>query len=575
MKRKTLWVGVAALAAGLIFVTVGAAATTTTVTLTVNSTTDSTTPCTVSNHKSTGTCTLRGAIAYADNLGADNTMFVIKLAAKTYHLSQGTLDIDASTVNTGNIVQIVGKTKTIGKKKHKKTVPASILDGSGNVKPASVFEVYSPTQMYNVVVEHGSGYGGGGIYNGSALDIENSVITNNTACSAWSGNSCTGTYQNGGGIEMATSSSYHPILTLYKTTVSHNKAAYGGGIDFENTHHSTVYILKSHIDDNIACQTFSNGVCAGDGQGGGIYDSGETMTVESSTVNGNVAGSPAYSTGYYKSLGGGIYTDEDALQLLNTTVSGNLAGEWGGGIYDDNHLDLVNSTVSHNVAAIGGGGITEEYLLTSKSSTISGNTAGGAFACTVNGNSTTCKRTTKTTTGTCATLYPSATQCSDYDGGGGGLYADYEYPQLVGTTVTKNTAVTLSGDAANCSGGQGGGVWNAWAWTATGGSKFTNNVADCGGGIYNYWDSASDTYTLVLNNSLISGNTALTDGGGLWTAGTGTATLYGTTVTGNHAGHKTGGVWDDGLGSVLLGPGNKLSKNTSPGSCKNITFPCK
>src|SRR6516162_9897014 len=141
MKRKSFWVGVAVLAAGLIFVTGGGAATVTTVTLTVNSTIDSTSPCSVVNHKSTGTCTLRGAILYASNAGADNTMYVIKLSAKTYHLSQGTLDIDGEGPSTANIVQLVGATKTIGRKKQRHTVPASIIDGGGNVKPASVFRI--------------------------------------------------------------------------------------------------------------------------------------------------------------------------------------------------------------------------------------------------------------------------------------------------------------------------------------------------------------------------------------------------------------------------------------------------
>jgi CSLREA domain-containing protein len=166
MTRKSFWAGVAVLAAGLIFVTGGGAATMTTVTLTVNSTTDSTTPCTIANHKSTGTCTLRGAVLYANNLGNDNTMFVIKLSAKTYHLSQGTLDVDGGSANTGNIVQIVGATKTIGKKKHRHKVPASIIDGSGNVKPASVLQIDDPTQMSNVVITGGSGSSSYKCYNG-------------------------------------------------------------------------------------------------------------------------------------------------------------------------------------------------------------------------------------------------------------------------------------------------------------------------------------------------------------------------------------------------------------------------
>src|SRR4051794_16036278 len=103
MKRKSFWSGIAVLAAGLIFVTGGGAATMSTVTLTVNTTTDSAVACTVVNHKSVGTCSLRGAILWANALGNDNTLFVIKLAATTYTLSLGTLEIDAATSNTANI----------------------------------------------------------------------------------------------------------------------------------------------------------------------------------------------------------------------------------------------------------------------------------------------------------------------------------------------------------------------------------------------------------------------------------------------------------------------------------------
>jgi hypothetical protein len=583
MKRKSFWVGVAVLAAGLIFVTGGGAATVTTVTLTVNSTIDSTSPCSVVNHKSTGTCTLRGAILYASNAGADNTMYVIKLSAKTYHLSQGTLDIDGEGPSTANIVQLVGATKTIGRKKHRHTVPASIIDGGGNVKPASVFRIDSPTQMYNVVITGGSGYAGdggrgGGLFVSASLDLENSIVRNNTACSAWTGSNCTGGYAYGGGIYLPGLSSV--AMTLYKTTVTHNKAYYGGGIGYNNeggnSDEDAILLMSSHIDNNIACQTFSRGFCIGYGRGGGIWDDGETFTIDRSTVNGNVAGSRAYDTGD----GGGIYTDDDAMQVNHTVVSFNVAGEEGGGFYDDNHLDLVNSTVSHNAAGFEGGGGAVEYLFTSKNSTISGNTAGGTFECTIGGSSTTCKSTTNVTSGTCTSLYPTATKCSYNDGQGGGLFSDYEYPQFVGTTVTKNLAVSHTDSSSDCNstdsghGGQGGGVWTAWAMTAIQGSKFTANTAACGGGIFN-GPGGDPAYTVNLANSTISGNKALRDGGGLWTVGPGSAILYGMHITLNHANRHSGGVWDDQFGSVLLGVGNTITKNTSAGSCKNIALPCK
>jgi hypothetical protein len=45
-------------------------------------------------------------------------------------------------------------------------------------------------------------------------------------------------------------------------------------------------------------------------------------------------------------------------------------------------------------------------------------------------------------------------------------------------------------------------------------------------------------------------------------------------IVGNHAGRQTGGVWDDQVGSVLFGVGNTITTNTSPNSCKNVTWPC-
>lgn len=584
MRSKSFWVGVAVLAAGLTFVTGGGAATMTTVTLTVNSTADPVSPvgCTVANNKSTGTCTLRSAIIAARSYGHDNTMFVIKLAAKTYKLTQGTLDVGAATSNTGNIIQIVGKTKTTGKGKHKRTMPASIIDGSGNAAPSSVFLIESPTQMSNVVITGGTGNPyfscfngsnaagcGGGLFVDSSLDLQNSVVQKNTACSAYTGHTCTGTYVYGGGIYVP-DDGVNQVVTLYKTTVTHNVASGGGGIA-NRGYPSTLLIMSSHIDKNTACDTFSNGVCVGYGFGGGLANGGEQVTLDHSTVDGNVAGSPAYSQGE----GGGIFQVNDNVQLNHTTVSGNVAGYDGGGIaVNDDNIDLVDSTVSHNVAGVEGGGMYLDWLASYTKTTFSSNTAGGAFECTISGNKTTCKGTVKATTGTCATLYASASQCTSSDGYGGGLYSSREYPQFISSTVTKNLAASIKGDASGCGGGLGGGVFTNWTLTAVAGTKFTKNTADCGGGIYDDQNNTGPS-TFALSSSTIASNTALEDGGGIWTTGSGTGTLYGMTITKNKAGRQTGGVWDDQLGSVLLGAGNKITKNTGHGACKNITWPCK
>jgi hypothetical protein len=427
--------------------------------------------------------------------------------------------------------------------------------------------------MLNVIVTGGTGDTGGGIYMESALDMENSIVRNNVSCSSYVNNVCQ-TYEDGGGIYLGGKNTT-PHLSLYKTTVTKNVAYYGGGIANENQNHTSILVLNSHIDKNIACDAFSNGVCVGSGTGGGIYDDGESLFLEDSTVNGNQAGSPAYDTNTYntQSKGGGLWTN-DTAQLFHSVVSGNVAGQYGGGVYADDHADFVNSKVSNNVAGYQGGGVYIDYLMTSKGSTFSRNVAGGTFECTIAGNTTTCKHTAKTTSGACQ-IYPGNTACISYDGQGGGIYSYEEYPQVIATTISNNVAASISGDATNCGGGQGGGVYSYWTFTMAGGSKVTGNSADCGGGVYNYDGGPTDIFTFDFVNSSMTKNSAIEDGGAIWTAGSGSGTLYGMTISANHAGRQTGGVWDDQLGSVLLGVGNTLANNTSTGACKNITFPCK
>ena len=566
MRAKSLFVTVAVLAAGLIFVTGGEAAPTTTVTLKVTTTADSSTPCKLVNHKSVGACTLRGAILAANAYPEDNTRFAVNLAKGTYHLSLGMLDVEAP-----GVVRIVGATKGTAQK------PASIINGFGNPKPASVFVIQTPAQLLNVVISGGSGdpditcagsYSGcgGGIVVESALDLENSVVLNNRACSAWTGNTCTGPYSSGGGIYMPYGPAYES-LTLFKTTVTRNVAGGGGGIANDDTAHSLILATQSHIDGNTACFSFTHGVCTDYGFGGGLANQGVQVTLDNSTVNANVAGSPAYQNGD----GGGIYENSGNMQLNHTLVSRNVAGYRGGGLYDYGTIDFVDSTVSSNLASTEGGGVYLYGLASFDHTTVSSNTAGGTFACTI-GATASCAHAAATTTRDCATLYPSATTCTASPGLGGGVMGDgTTSPEFVSSTVSRNVAASIAGTAPGCLGGLGGGVYSGWTLTAVAGTRFANNHADCGGGIYNLF---GQSYPFALVNSTISGNTALEDGGGIWTMGVGTGTLYGMKIVGNHAGHQTGGVWDDGVKSVLFGAGNSIKANTSPGTCMNVTWPC-
>ncbi len=123
-------------------------------------------------------------------------------------------------------------------------------------------------------------------------------------------------------------------------------------------------------------------ITGGVGNGGGIFNQG-TLTLNDSTVSGNVAGDPTNGGG----TGPGIWNHTDATLTLNgCTVSGNSAKgnlsyspSRGGGIANYGTLTLNDSTVSGNSASQGfGGGISNSLgtsTLALNHSTVSGNSA--------------------------------------------------------------------------------------------------------------------------------------------------------------------------------------------------------
>lgn len=192
------------------------------------------------------------------------------------------------------------------------------------------------------------GNDGAGIYRydcGGQLIITGSVIEDNTYI----------------GIDQDCGS----LLTVRDTIVRGNGEAGndGGGIESDGS----ALIVNSTIANNI-----------GD-WGAGLSLYGEIVTINSTTITGNIA-----SNG-----GGGFYNETDLTQIYNSTISNNSAAQ-GGGIYNDDDnggtLQIVNSTISLNtVTTVGGGLLTEQYSdVTLRFVTIAGNSAGldggGIFA---------------------------------------------------------------------------------------------------------------------------------------------------------------------------------------------------
>ena len=147
-----------------------------------------------------------------------------------------------------------------------------------------------------------------------------------------------------------------PVVTLSGLTIENGTSSGDGGGILNN---ATLTVSNSTISNNSSFTIATGG-------GGGIAnEAGGTLTVESSTISGNLA-----------SFGGGI-ENHGTLDVENSTFSGNSASD-GGGISDesDGTLTVANSTFSGNSGSEGGA-ILEFGTGTVVRSTITGNSANG------------------------------------------------------------------------------------------------------------------------------------------------------------------------------------------------------
>jgi predicted outer membrane repeat protein len=178
----------------------------------------------------------------------------------------------------------------------------------------------------------------------------------------------------------------------------------------------------------------------------------------------------------------------------------------------------------------------------------------------------------------------------DVDGSGGGLLQDSTEPvTLTGATFTGNGAtgsgggIATAGDLSvngstisdNSTGDDGGGikVFTDAGTTTIDGSAITGNHADGWGGGFEQQGAAAapasvvdGRYTLNVSNSVVSGNSAASDGGaGLDTEDPADITVLASTLRGNHGGWG-GAIGTFGDDTTLHVGASTLSGNTSDDS---------
>jgi CSLREA domain-containing protein len=326
-------------------------------TITVNTLTD------VTNGNCTTTCTLRDALATANNgdtidLSMTGTITLVGsgLTVRTDITIQGlgaaSLTVSGAnaykviTVNSGVTATIAGLTVANGKNTSYTTNGAGI-DNEGTLT------------INNAVISGNttSGCYGAGIYNNGTLTIDNTTINSNSV------GTC-----NGGGIYNAGN------LTVNYSIISDNIAGAGAGISNSSATGAAVTASINHsvIADNTASiggagidnasnatvlvnsSTIANNTCSNSGEGGcGLRNTG-TMTIGNSTIANNSILAIGSNNGY----GGGIWNYVGTLTITNSTISGNSApsdaginnnSQYGGAI-----LNLGSTIVAGNILTGGG-----------------------------------------------------------------------------------------------------------------------------------------------------------------------------------------------------------------------------
>jgi len=247
------------------------------------------------------------------------------------------------------------------------------------------------------------------------------------------------------------------------------------------------------------------------------------------------------------------------VAISGVTLTGGRSASDGGAIYNTENLTLTDSTLTDNWA---NGSSTDGGAIYSRLGSSAPSPMVTVTDCTFNSNGATGdggaiynQFGTTTVTGT--------TFDSNQADAGGAIYQYYGTASVSGSTFTgnhapygggifnNNGALTLSNTSFTgnyTTSGDGGGVFNmssASGATVTSCTFTGNTAATDGGGMYNY------NSPLTMTGGTFDGNSAGNVGGGLY-HGFDTANVSGTTFTNNSAA-AGGGIYNEGGGLTLTG----------------------
>ena len=285
-----------------------------------------------------GDTSLREALALAQN--GDTITFDAGLFLANNDITNNT-SIDLGTLS-GQLV--IDQGVTVAGDVNDDGIADVTIDGQGVTRVFDVQDNVTGVVLDGLVIENGQSAGtpvGGGVRIGTGAEV-----------------AVTSTHLIGNTGARAGAIANYGTLTLKNSTLSGNRAIYGGAI-YNNGGNLT--LANSTIQGNIA-----------DGAGGGIYNNGGNLTLVNSTISGNRA---VY-------FGGGILNGFGSVTLANATISGNAANAGGGISSVYGPLTLFNSIVAGNGDNVGAPDIHQTYAaaFAGNATNILGSTIPGAGA---------------------------------------------------------------------------------------------------------------------------------------------------------------------------------------------------
>ena len=262
-----------------------------------------------------------GKLSIVNAAGASNLIISGNNASRVFYL-KASADVTMYGLTTAN----------------GQVIPTNPVRSGGGIYVESSGGTQTGLAIVNCVVTNNqvTGSSGGGIDNGGALFILNSLISRNSVGDE-------GGIGSGGGI------SNSGTLTISNSTINNNGASNGGGGIFNG---GTAVITGSTLSGNGLGVGYGG---YGNAQGSAISNGGR-MTITDSIIKNQTSSRSATS----------VYS-ENALTMSNTTVDNNLIG-----VYNNRNgtLTVNNSTFSNNSQ---GGVVNNSGTLTLTNSTISGN----------------------------------------------------------------------------------------------------------------------------------------------------------------------------------------------------------